>query len=636
MKQLTNFLPKRAKKHFFIAAVMGLASMAVQVSANEMDDAFNSASGLAGQNKNQGSNTLSNSNVNTTVPSATSNPPQAGYYGGVKGSSSSLDSAASSVPANNETYQAVSDADAKNPPPKIDSNADFIQNGVNIEKNSSSTFDGGSPYCTNTTVSKSVFQNYTCDRDLAVEQTCARTGTIQVTGSKEYYNTELVLDSHNSTAVLLDDYWVRFDFTVPDDGVVSTGTWDFRYPKSPSYHGSDGNRLWYTMKAFDLTVDHIQLNNGGQAAITSQRVTKGQIVSLYIHYHTDGHYDSGRDGIVKNAKDGTFVMKMTFPLTAERDTTSSQVVWSESCPFDKKTATAQTGSVCTDPGGTRSVTQNGQTYSQTASCWQYSDSYLVPVNSQGTCKTLAADRNCTVASKGCTDSQNGTCMHEQDTYQCQVTYTSQGQVCGGDYYCISGDCGNTQPNGANEFGQLVAELAAVAAAGDDTKSTAPNVSIFTGKAVSCRKAMAGFSNCCADSGWGNKAGFEQCNSEEKAIGEAKDKKVIIKVGTYCGQKVLGVCVQKKEGYCEFSGKLAKIIQEQGRLKQLNISFGSAESPDCRGLTVEELQRVNFDKIDYADFYSEVQGNVKLPENQETIDRIKAKINTQVSNMGGSQ
>ncbi|MGC1082041.1 conjugal transfer protein TraN, partial [Pantoea agglomerans] len=108
------------------------------------------------------------------------------------------------------------------------------------------------------------------------------------------------------------------------------------------------------------------------------------------------------------------------------------------------------------------------------------------------------------------------------------------------------------------------------------------------------------------------------------------------VGTYCGKSVLGVCVQKKEGYCEFSGKLAKIIQEQGRLKQLNISFGNAESPNCRGLTVEELQRVNFDKIDYADFYSEVQGNVKLPENQETIDRIKAKINTQTSNMGGSQ
>lgn len=636
MKQLKNFLPKPTKKHFLVAAVIALMGIVAQVNADDMDDAFNSASSLAGQSKNQGSNTLSNSNVTTTVPSATSNPPQAGYYGGVTGGSGSLDAAKENVPANNEAYQAVSDADAKNPPTSIDSNADFIQNGVNIEKNSSSTFDGGSPYCTNSTVSKSVFQNYTCERDLAVEQTCARTGSIQVTGSKETFNTQIILDAANSTAVILDDYWVRYDFTAPESGVVSAGTWEFLYPKSPSYHSSDGNRLWYTMKAFDLTVDHITVNNSGQAALTPQRITKGQTVSLYIRYHTDGHADSGRDGIITAAKNGNYVFRMTFPVAAERDTTSSQVVWSESCPFNKASATAQTGTVCTDPGGTRSVTQNGQTYSQSADCWQYSDSYIVPVTSSGTCKTLAADRNCTVATKGCTDSQNGTCMHEQDTYQCQVTYTSQGQVCGGNYYCVSGDCGNTQPNGDNEFGQLVAELAAVAAAGDDTKSTAPDISIFTGKAVSCRKAMAGFSNCCVDSGWGNSAGFEQCNSEEKAIGEAKDKKVIIKVGTYCGKSVLGVCVQKKEGYCQFEGKLAKIIQEQGRLKQLKISFGNAESPNCRGLTVAELQSVNFDTIDYADFYSEVQGNVKLPENQATIDRIKAKINTQVSNMGGSQ
>lgn len=629
MKQLKNFLLKRTKKHFLIAAVLGLSGMALQVSASEMDDAFNSASGLAGQNKNQGSNTLSNSNVNTTVPSATSNPPQAGYYGGVQGSSGSLNSAASSVPANNEAYQAVSQADAKNPPTKIDQNADFIQNGVNIEANSSSTFDGGSPYCTDTQVSKSVFQSYTCDRDLAVEQTCARTGSVIVTGSS---HTETRSMKMLLTGARRSGNQILVDFTFPETATLLTGSTQMVYTPAPSYN-SGAN---YVTSILNNTVN---LRYGKGAAdnlnVAGQQVNAGQTYTAVIT--PDGsRIDSTINTLIKYINNGTtlFHLDVTFNVTVSDK--KADTAWTESCSFDKSQATASTGSVCSDPGGTRTITSDGQSYSQTQSCWQYQDSYIVPVNSQGSCKTLAADRNCTVAAKGCTDSQNGTCMHEQDTYQCQVTYTSKGQVCGGDYYCISGDCGNTTPNGSNEFGQLVAELAAVAAAGDDTKTTAPTVSIFTGKPVSCRKAMAGFSNCCVDSGWGNSAGFEQCNSEEKAIGEAKDKKVIIKVGTYCGKSVLGVCVQKKEGYCEFSGKLAKIIQEQGRLKQLNISFGNAESPNCRGLTVEELQRVNFDKIDYADFYSEVQGNVKLPENQETIDRIKAKINTQTSNMGGSQ
>ncbi|MCH9408642.1 type-F conjugative transfer system mating-pair stabilization protein TraN [Pantoea agglomerans] len=629
MKQLKNFLLKRTKKHFLIAAVLGLSGMALQVSASEMDDAFNSASGLAGQNKNQGSNTLSNSNVNTTVPSATSNPPQAGYYGGVQGSSGSLNSAASSVPANNEAYQAVSQADAKNPPTKIDQNADFIQNGVNIEANSSSTFDGGSPYCTDTQVSKSVFQSYTCDRDLAVEQTCARTGSVIVTGSS---HTETRSMKMLLTGARRSGNQILVDFTFPETATLLTGSTQMVYTPAPSYN-SGAN---YVTSILNNTVN---LRYGKGAAdnlnVAGQQVNAGQTYTAVIT--PDGsRIDSTINTLIKYINNGTtlFHLDVTFNVTVSDK--KADTAWTESCSFDKSQATASTGSVCSDPGGTRTITSDGQSYSQTQSCWQYQDSYIVPVNSQGSCKTLASDRNCTVAAKGCTDSQNGTCMHEQDTYQCQVTYTSKGQVCGGDYYCISGDCGNTTPNGSNEFGQLVAELAAVAAAGDDTKTTAPTVSIFTGKPVSCRKAMAGFSNCCVDSGWGNSAGFEQCNSEEKAIGEAKDKKVIIKVGTYCGKSVLGVCVQKKEGYCEFSGKLAKIIQEQGRLKQLNISFGNAESPNCRGLTVEELQRVNFDKIDYADFYSEVQGNVKLPENQETIDRIKAKINTQTSNMGGSQ
>ncbi len=625
-------LPTLTHKLFPAVFAFSFSVLAGQVYADGMSDAFNSASSLSGQSKNQGSNTLNQSNVTNALPSATSSPPQAGYYGGVQGNSNALDSAKQSVPANNDAYKAISDADTKNPPVKIDSGADFITNGANIEANSTSTFDGGNSYCSTNVVSKSVFQNYSCDRDLAVEQTCARNATIKVTGSKETYTKSFVLDLRNSSPKELSGNKLQYDFTVPDDGSITSGTWVERYPADPSW--SLNITEYITVLQTKTTV---AVNKSGKVNLPGNTVKKGQVISV-VYWEENpygGQWDNQNKTYIKGAfASGAYTLRLTLNMTAVRDSTKSELVWSESCGFNKSAAKTKTGSVCTQPGGTRSITQGGKTYSQTSSCWQYSDSYIVPVTSSGNCTKLAGDKNCTVTAKGCTETQNGTCMHEQDTYQCQVTYQSQGLVCGGNYFCQSGDCANTQPDGANEFGQLVAELAAVAAAGDDTKKTRPDISIFTGKPVSCRKAMAGFSNCCVDKGWGADAQLAHCNSEEKAIGEAKQKKVIIKVGTYCGTKQLGVCVQKKDAYCQFEGKLAKIIQEQGRKNQLHISFGNAEKPDCRGLTVNELQSVNFDIIDYADFYSEVQGNAKLPKNQETLDRIKAKINTQVGNMNG--
>ena len=152
-----------------------------------------------------------------------------------------------------------------------------------------------------------------------------------------------------------------------------------------------------------------------------------------------------------------------------------------------------------------------------------------------------------------------------------------------------------------------------------------NVSAFTGKAISCRKAMAGFSNCCRDSGWGQDTGLASCSSEEKALGQAKARKLTIYVGGYCAHKVLGVCTERKEGYCQFDSKLAKIIQEQGRRGQLGKGFGSGGSPDCRGLSVAELQHLDFSAINFADFYDDLENGTTLPEDQRLIDRINQQI-----------
>jgi len=77
------------------------------------------------------------------------------------------------------------------------------------------------------------------------------------------------------------------------------------------------------------------------------------------------------------------------------------------------------------------------------------------------------------------------------------------------------------------------------------------------------------------------------------------------LGSYCSSKFLGACVTKKESYCCFNSRLAKIINEQGR-GQIGKSWGGAKSPDCSGFTPEQLQSLDFGQMDLTEFYAEIQ------------------------------
>ncbi|EOD9015565.1 conjugal transfer protein TraN, partial [Enterobacter hormaechei] len=154
--------------------------------------------------------------------------------------------------------------------------------------------------------------------------------------------------------------------------------------------------------------------------------------------------------------------------------------------------------------------------------------------------------------------------------------------------------------------------------------------------ISYQGLVRTFPNCCKDSGWGQSAGLASCDDEEKAIGKAKAKKITVSVGERCDRKVLGACIQKSQVYCVFDGKLARIIQEQGRRDQLGVKFGSGDSPNCRGITVPELQSIDFDKINFSDFYEDLMKNQKIPDTSTQVQQIKERIAAQVNQQGGGK
>lgn len=69
------------------------------------------------------------------------------------------------------------------------------------------------------------------------------------------------------------------------------------------------------------------------------------------------------------------------------------------------------------------------------------------------------------------------------------------------------------------------------------------------------------------------------------------------IGTYCRSEVMGVCVEKRRAYCVFDSPLSRIMMEQiYKQPQMGLSWGTPEHPNCTGLKLEDMDKVNWDEV----------------------------------------
>ncbi len=191
-------------------------------------------------------------------------------------------------------------------------------------------------------------------------------------------------------------------------------------------------------------------------------------------------------------------------------------------------------------------------------------------------------------------------------------------------FCLGGDCYTPTIKQNNDM-ENIAYLSALNEMKKDMQIDP--IRVFAGKANNCQKNILSFLNCCSSmKGWGKNLGLKQCKAEEKALAVKREKGLCHYVGTYCCQRdpIFRSCLTKKSTYCCFNSKLAKIFQEQGKA-QLAIGFGSAESPICRGFTVEELQKIDFSKIDLSELFAELLGQAKSKIHKSFPKQLKNQM-----------
>lgn len=289
------------------------------------------------------------------------------------------------------------------------------------------------------------------------------------------------------------------------------------------------------------------------------------------------------------------------------------LTWQTQCTLLKECKVIS--QTCVEGRATRTI--NG--VPTTLDCWKYQVNHRC--DTVDTCATLKPD--CETLNATCSLKQNGVCIEEEFTKSCPYQSCSDtALICGEDNFFLDGDFYEPTPTQSDDFNRVASGLGVLEEAAKDLTDPPK---MFAGQSKQCTDKAFGFADCCKDGGWGTGIGLDECSEDEKALSQAKEQKTTIALGSYCASKVLGVCTRKKKTYCVFDSKLSRIIQEQGVKGQLGISLGTPKSPICGAITPEQMQQINFDVMDFSDFYAEMNENVQIPSPTEIQNRLSSSL-----------
>ena len=261
-------------------------------------------------------------------------------------------------------------------------------------------------------------------------------------------------------------------------------------------------------------------------------------------------------------------------------------------------------------------------------CKKYEKSYNCKADTNN-CSAL--NHSCTFLNEKCAKQDKGQCLITDRYYNCPNPSSSQTMVCGSQDYCSGVDCNKKLNDKSSDLASAATALALLSEVAKDFDKD--NLKLFTGGDNSCDKSKFNYNNCCTDSGIGNDAGLASCSASEKNLIDKKKAKLCVYVGSYCSEKekLTNTCLKTRYSYCCYNSKLARIAHEQGG-PQLGRGFGSPESPNCQGFTIEQFQSLDFSRIDFSEAFADAVAKIKAPDSQQDLVKIQQKLNDFFSNL----
>ena len=211
--------------------------------------------------------------------------------------------------------------------------------------------------------------------------------------------------------------------------------------------------------------------------------------------------------------------------------------------------------------------------------------------------------------------------------------------------CLDGNCDAVKKAPMEKDNDLSKAAAMLTALKDAKKGIVGDalVNVFKGSAEHCDKKFANYTNCCKLKSWGGAVGAS-CSPETKNLAKKRREKKCINLGTYCASKKAGICGRKRTTFCCYDSIIARIINQEAK-RQLGRNNGTAENPECGGLNIEDLEKVDLSKADFKDFYDDIViPNINIPDvkidatanAKNTEDITKSASNLPIERKGFSE
>ena len=270
-----------------------------------------------------------------------------------------------------------------------------------------------------------------------------------------------------------------------------------------------------------------------------------------------------------------------------------------------KRCVPDSANACLDENQTRII--NGVPV--TRRCWGQEQNYRCADGMNSNCAPLLED-GCSNTASVCTHFTNDYCDAASKTFQCteKICFPDK-EVCPEMMGCADGSCDTTVASESNDINEGLSRLGTLAGTAEDAyvnQTYSGQASIFKGEVLECEKYMFGMRDCCTDKGFLD--GLIHCPTEMQILQRAKVENRVVELGHY-KHHVLGTT---RYVFCVFPTKLASIVQIEGRGSQLHIPFGEAEKPDCRVITPEELEGINFQTLNLTPLVAEITSKKTLP------------------------
>lgn len=115
-----------------------------------------------------------------------------------------------------------------------------------------------------------------------------------------------------------------------------------------------------------------------------------------------------------------------------------------------------------------------------------------------------------------------------------------------------------------------------------------------------------------------------CEESEFELNAKRANEACAYVGDYCKEELpFGGCLEKRQAYCCYSSPLAQIINNQIKKEnpQLGLSFGDPKSPDCEGITIDQISELDWTKIDLSEWTALLTVHDLLPSSDIDLDSL---------------